>query len=81
MLMGKYFQAVLYMYLRLTFVAEIIVVYMYCRNCSYDKIFITDNVSNCSCSAIIKGELRGKNEAILHDWPIFSIPIFDNNYC
>ena len=30
---------------------------------------------------LLKGELRGKNEAILHDWPIFSISIFDNNYC
>ena len=31
--------------------------------------------------SFIKGELRGKNEAILHDWPIFSTSIFDNNYC
>ena len=29
----------------------------------------------------IKGELRGKNEAILHDWPIFSTSIFDNCFC
>ena len=28
-----------------------------------------------------KGELRGKNEVILYDWPIFSALIFDNSFC
>ena len=28
-----------------------------------------------------KGELRGKNEVILYDWPIFSTLIFNNSFC
>ena len=30
---------------------------------------------------VFKGELRGKNEVILYDWPIFSTLIFDNSFC
>ena len=50
---------------------------------------LTETLDDCRVQLIFqppyspqfKGELRGKNEVILDDWPLYHVSIFDNIIC
>ena len=42
---------------------------------------ITDRTRSTDWVRYVKGELRGKNEVILDDWPLYHVSIFDNIIC